>query len=161
MESAPHKSEIKDGELIGRRVFDKKQATITLESLTYNVFFDTRLGDDLSVDRLGNGSATRSIVRQLTILADEAASQQSTMFCGWAAIHKKYLKYVTIRPDPISEKLEGIENPHHALIDRSGVREKTLAFHFSRSLLYSLKENGEIVLPERPPVALTSQASEA
>lgn len=152
MKSTPPKIEIKDGELIGRRVFDKKLTTIELEKLTYNVFFDTRFADDLSVDRLGNGSATKSVVRQLTLLADEAASQQSTVFCGWIAIHRKNLQRVTLKPDALSEKLDGIENPHHALIDRSGARDKTAAFHFSRSLLYDFKEKGQVVPPERRQV---------
>ncbi|NSZ75654.1 hypothetical protein [Agrobacterium tumefaciens] len=151
---------IKEGELIGRRIFDKKLTSVSsLDQVPTNVFLDTRYEDDLSVDRLGNGSATKSVVSKVTELADHAATQQSTIFLGWIAAHKKHLKHVVIKPDPLTTKLDGIENPHHALIDRSSSREKALAFHFSRSLLFCFKENGEIVPPQRRSKATATDES--
>lgn len=141
---------IADGELVGRRVFDKKMTLLSsVNEVPSNTFFDTRLQDDISVDFLGKGSATKSIVRRLTVLSDVSASEQSTNFLGWIANHKKNIKETTVVPDALSEKLHGIENPYHGLIDRNGVREKAAAFHFSRSLLWMFQQGGQVVQPIR------------
>lgn len=141
---------IADGELVGRRVFDKKLAQLSsVADVPSNTFFDSRLQDDLSVDFLGKGSANKSIVRQLTTLADISAKEQSTTFLGWIANHKKNIKETRVIRDSLSEKLHGIENPFHGLIDRAGARERATAFHLSRSLLFMFQQDGQVVQPLR------------
>ena len=142
-------SPIVNGELIGRRIFHEKLAAVSsMSDVPANVFLDTRYEEDLSVDRLGTGNVTKAIVKELTRLADEAATLQKTNFLGWIANHRKNIKQTEVRPDPLTIAIDGIENPYHGLIDRSGVREKVAAHHFSRSLLFMFQE-GQIVHPIR------------
>lgn len=142
---------LKPSEVIGRRLFDKSSdAPIEMQSLSANLFLDTRYDEDLSLDRLGDGQPLRVVVARLTPACDDEASKQRKHFRGWLATQRKHVKFENVRPDVLTIERDGIDNPFHALLDRSAAREKGQAFHLSRSLLMTFKESGQIVDPVRP-----------
>ncbi|MBX4884104.1 hypothetical protein HJA90_10985 [Rhizobium bangladeshense] len=142
---------VKPSEVIGRRLFDKSlNAPIDVQSLSPNLFLDTRYDEDLSLDRLGDGQAHRAVVTRLTPSCDEEATKQRSYFRGWFATQRKNVKFENVLPDVLTTERDGIDNPFHALLDRSAAREKGQAWHLSRSLFMTFKESGQIVHPIRP-----------
>jgi len=140
---------IKPGEYVGRRVFDTNTSALDKHSLSPNLFLDTRLHEDLSFDRLGEGSIAKQVVTFLTPICDHEGHKQQKTFFGWLAALRRSIKYEEVRPDPLTEAVHGVENPYHALLDRSAARQRGQAFHLSRSLFISFQENGQVVLPIR------------
>jgi hypothetical protein len=92
-----------------------------------------RLEEDLSFDRLGEGSPVKAVRKFLTPLANaEAASMRPPRpFSGWAAISMKRLSFVSVTPAPTEDPF----NPFHAELSRALYREKsqaeTLAFRLA------------------------------
>lgn len=143
--------DVRPSEVIGRRIFDKTLDHLKGVESVPNIFFDTRLEDDLSLDRLGDGQPHRQTVAFLTPLCDSAAQVQGKIFGGWLAAQRKHIRYENVRADALTLDRDGIDNPFHALLDRSAARERGQAFHLSRSLLMSFKESGQLVAPIRRP----------
>lgn len=149
----PNETAVNANELVGRRIFEKADRTIlSTADIKSDVFDDSRLHEDLSVDRLGNPNPDRKALKYLTSLADEEAEKRDRAFNGWIAIHAKKLKRVTIKPDPLTLAKDGTSNSFHAVIDRSAVREANLAYYFSTSLYFQFRENGLVVPPRREAV---------
>lgn len=148
----PDNNQVKPSEFVGRRIFGKSSDEVSSIELTPNMFFDSRLNEDLSLDRLGENKVNKEVVKQLTPLCDSAAQNMSPpqTFFGWAAIQLKNMTRAKVFPDPLTLERDKVENSYHALIDRSSVRNKDAAFFFSRSLLWDFKEKGQMVEPIRP-----------
>ncbi|MGO7331755.1 hypothetical protein [Rhizobium leguminosarum] len=160
---------VKPAEVIGRRIFEKNPATpLDINLVNPNHFYDSRFNEDLSLDRLGEGQPHKSTITFMTPACDAAAVEQrksimsqlrpehdaasvepSVHFVGWVAAHRKNIKHEVIRPDPLTLEREGVENPFHALLDRTDAREKVQAWRLSRSLFMSFKEHGQMVAPMR------------
>ncbi|OWV72382.1 hypothetical protein ATY76_05995 [Rhizobium sp. R339] len=137
-------------EVIARRVFDKNSdAPLDMQSLDPNLFLDTRLQEDLSLDRLGEGQPLKAVISHLTPACDDDASRQKKHFRGWLATQRKNVKFEAVRPDVLTIERDGVDNPFHALLDRSAAREKGQAWHLSRSLFMTFKEHGATVAPLR------------
>jgi hypothetical protein len=141
---------VKPAEVIGRRIFGKDPTTpLDIHLVNPNLFYDTRFEEDLSLDRLGEGQPHKSAVNHLTRACDVAATEQATHFVGWVAAQCKNIKFEHVRPDPLTIEKDGIDNPFHALLDRSSAREKVQAWRLSRSLFMDFKEHGQMVAPSR------------
>lgn len=135
---APDPDHIRPNEMLGRRVFTDKPFVESggkgLEGhFKIDIFFDRRLGDDLSVDRLGEGSPMKAVRRFLTPLAraQGGSMEPPRPFSGWAAISMKKLGFVEVMAAPTDEP----RNPYHAEISRALFRNKvqaeTLAFRLA------------------------------
>ena len=78
----PDPNKIAGSEVLGRRVFTDKPfvgpgGRLPEGCFKIDIFFDTKLGDDLSFDRLGEGSPVKAVRKFLTPLANaEAASMR-------------------------------------------------------------------------------------
>lgn len=147
----PDPNSVSSGEWVGRRIFSGAGKAA---ELSYNLFYDSRLDEDLSLDRLGEGAdPIKFVVEQVTAIADAEAEKHGKDFHGWMAARCKTLKNVNIFPDPLTIAAHGVDNPYHALLDRSRAREKADAHHFSRSLFYYFREDGKNVQPVRKAAA--------
>jgi hypothetical protein len=126
----PDPNTIGGSEVLGRRVFTDKPfvgpgGRVPERYFNLDIFFDTRLKDDLSFDRLGEGSPAKAVRKFLTPLADaEAASMRPPRpFSGWAPISMKRLGFVKVTPVPTKHPF----NPFHAELSRALYRDKTQA----------------------------------
>jgi len=122
-------------EVIGRRLFESSAAS-SLRPLSTQHFMDSRVDEDLSVDRLGDTGVNKVVCRSLTSEADAEAAKRSKSFHGWASIRCKDLKKANVKPVPITLAEHGTDNPYHAEIDRSLVRDATMQHYFAAHLLY-------------------------
>lgn len=146
----PDGSVVQPGELLGRRIYNQRSdIPSSMDDISPAIFWDSRLSDDLSFDRLGLGSAAKATVEKLTHLGDKDAERTGQFFWGWLAMHYKKLRHVLVRPDPLVIDRDDVDNPFHALLNRDEHRIKSQAHHLSRSLYFEFKEGGEIVPPIR------------
>lgn len=152
----PSSESIQPTEIVGRRLLAKTYKDWpTLGppngqlKLSAEAFEDSRLDEDLSLDRLGTSNPVKTVVRRLTVVADAEAAKTFKSFFGWVAIAARDLKNSTLVPSPLSIEEHGIDNPFHADIDRSGFRERAQAFHLSVSLRFQFQERGRYVPPVR------------
>ncbi|MUZ65355.1 hypothetical protein [Agrobacterium vitis] len=137
-------------ELVGRRIFESAHRSPEKSALSPNIYFDTRLAEDLSLDRLGHGQSDKRVLKHITPLADEAGRAQGKVFNGWAATRAGPLsKLAAMKSDPMEAERDGIDNPYHALVDREHYRVREAAYALSRALFFEFQENGEIVAPFR------------
>lgn len=145
----PDQSNIDKKEVIARRIFrsDPNSLFDDVSKLKFDDVHDTRLDENISVDRLGINSPNRSAKQFVTRLADSIAASRSKSFVGWAAIVRDRLPAVDVRPVPITE--EDIENIFHAEIMRSDFRKKNQARHFSNSLRLEFQTKGFALSPGR------------
>lgn len=164
----PSPTAVEPAELVGRRLLAKTYERWTVDGvpsgqirLTQEAFEDTRLGEDLSVDRLGPGAPLARILTRLTEIADDEAAKASKVFSGWVAIAVKELKTLKVIASPLTRAEHGIDNPFHADIDRSLFRQRAQAFQLSVSLRFQFQERGQYVAPLRPPVSAQSVAPQA
>lgn len=125
-------------EILGRRVFTDRPfvgggGRVPEGCFNLDIFFDTRLDDNLSFDRLGEGSPVKAVRKYLTPLADAEAAlmRPPRPFSGWAPISMKQLTFITVIPDPREDPY----NPYHAELSRDLYRAKaqaeTLAFRLA------------------------------
>ena len=130
---------ITESEVIGRRLFRKSGTTNEEASKQYKWkdFYDSRLEEDLSVDRLGTPTIDGIGCNFLTGLACEEAENRKLEFRGWAAIQNKKLKDAIIEPRPIPEI-----NPFHGEILRDAVRDKMLSYYFACALRMNFQDHG-------------------
>lgn len=122
---SPKTTEVEPNEMLGRRAYGdfspgQKSGDQFFKYRT-KMFVDTRLGNDLSLDRLGKGTYQKEVVSFLTPLAN----QQKADFRGWAQFRYSDLeKYAfLVRPTPQDEP----NNPYHADLDRSKHRTRQQA----------------------------------
>lgn len=139
-------------EPIGRRIFDdivwRDEANQGQKGrLRVDHFYDTRVEEDLSFDRLGKqGNPDPRVVNLLKRLANAEADNEGKPFEGWAYVVKRHLKKPTedneldIRPDDDSE-----ENPYHALLARDDYRERRLAYLLAIYLVHIFEEKGKLL----------------
>lgn len=131
----PNSSEVRKSEIVGRRVyvapiFDGD------ERLRVDHFFDNRLENDLSVDRLGEGQVVSKVKSHLAIKAGQDNSAHS--FKGWAGLKVKSLVVpaktaVSLLPTPLSD------NVYHADISRKDYRTPAAAY----ALAFRLRDTSE------------------
>ena len=137
-------------EWLGRRMFGSpsKAAIKSLEDLTSTeAFIDTRVDDDLSLDRLGDPNIAKSAVAELTPLADAEASANKKTFNGWFACRQRDLKYVAVKPSPLNFAEHGIDNPYHAEIVRDNVRASDLQHYLASHLFVAFRFSGQFQQP--------------
>ncbi|MBA1144592.1 hypothetical protein [Mesorhizobium neociceri] len=152
---SPSPVSIDPTEIVGRRLLAKtykgwpsQNPTRENLKLSPEAFQDTRLGEDLSVDRLGLQNPVKTVVRRLSALASEEAYRASKEFHGWIAMAVQDLKGVKVFPTPLTIEKDGVDNPFHADIDRSLAREQGQAFHLSVSLRVQFQDKGRYVAPQ-------------
>lgn len=138
----PDKNKVSDKEIIGRRLFGHKIFIAPRERGLFkmDIFYDTRLANDLSFDRLGLKTVDKDVVKFLTQQCHQHGSLQNKTFVGWAAIKVSDSKKLTIQPTPTEE------NPYHADLSREGYRDPLSA----ELLAYRLAHHAsvlELVLP--------------
>jgi len=111
----PDKNKVSDKEIIGRRVFGQKIFIAPRERGLFkmDIFYDTRLENELSFDRLG----LKTVDKFLTTQCHQHGNMQNKTFVGWATIKVSDLKKLTIQPTPTEE------NPYHADLSREGFRD--------------------------------------
>jgi hypothetical protein len=126
----PDPNKIGGSEVLGRRVFTDKpfvgpRGRVPEGCFNLDIFFDTRLEDDLSFDRLGDGSPLKAVRKFLTPVANAQAESMrpARPFSGWASITMKRLGFVSVTPAPTEEPY----NPFHAELSRALYRDKTQA----------------------------------
>ena len=155
--------EVDEKELIGRRLLDragKERATDEDGRPLYDVddFYDTRLEEDLSVDRLGNPNATPDTLREITKLADQEAGrpESSRVFIGWATIRVRNLRWPgwdakegKVTASPTLREDGTVENHWHADINRDGFREKAQAYALATLLQHTFLRKGAYQAPNR------------
>lgn len=146
---------IGSNEPLGRRVFDDPVWRDSLQQglkyvIRYDHFYDTRLSENLSLDRLGSaGNPSKKVIAFLKAKADREASQRNTRFEGWAYLLAKHFKLLEkplpLRPSPVSGPLE---NPYHADLQRDSYREKKDAYLLALHLKQLFEVNGGFSKPE-------------
>ncbi|TGN99658.1 hypothetical protein PN36_35270 [Candidatus Thiomargarita nelsonii] len=101
----PDKKNVSDKEIVGRRVFGKKIFRAPRERGLFvpEIFYDTRLENDLSFDRLGLKKVDKDVVRFLTQQCYQHGDMQNKKFVGWATIKVSDIKKIKVSQ---SEKLE-------------------------------------------------------
>jgi hypothetical protein len=152
--------EVGEKELIGRRLLDrvgKHRATTEEGRPLYDVgdFYEARLEDDLSVDRLGDPNAAVDTLRAITGLADQEAArpESNRIFNGWATIRVQNVRFTggvaQVNSSPTRREDGTVENHWHADINRDGFREKALAYTLAAALHHTFTRKGGYQRPER------------
>jgi hypothetical protein len=95
----PDKTKVSDKEIVGRRVFGKKIFRAPRERGLFvpDIFFETRLENDLYFDRLGLKTVDKEVVTFLTPQCQQHGDMQHKKLVGWAAIKVSYLKITMFR----------------------------------------------------------------
>ena len=164
--------EVDEKELIGRRLLDragKERSTSEDGRPLYDVgdFYDTRLEDDLSVDRLGNPNPTLDTLREITKLADQEAGrpESNRVFIGWATIRVQKLRFpgwdAKVIASPTLREDGTVENHWHADIKRDGFREKAHAYALAATLQQTFMRKGGYQAPNRSYAAGRPAATQA
>ncbi len=144
MPKATDTQEVKDTELIGRSLHGKKDSEVFCDRgfIKWQQFYDSRLDENLSVDRIGNKNIDRGSLLYLLPLAKKRMDKP---FKGWAVIQVKKMRAgkrsFNIIPTPINDD----ENPDnsnelHADIDRQDFRSETLAYTLAVTLSHLVSE---------------------
>ena len=150
----PDPKAIGKGEVIGRRVlkdpiFDDDLGQGQKGRLRLDHFYDNRLAENLSVDRLGrSGQPEKKIVNRVANIADEEhALAASPNFHGWGALRAATLTQRSSAPIPVLAT-PTVQNPFHSDISRDKFRETQQAW----ALAYQLRDivQNEFGLVERP-----------
>ena len=139
--SYPNIETIEDKEILGRRAFGKNIfLNESSNHIRMEVFFDNRIENDLSLDRLGVGEAFKKILKKLIPLCEQHQSVISKEFKGWAQLKKEQLKQHQVIPTPIYEP-EELKNIYHADLVREKYRDKELAETLAFALAYIASSN--------------------
>lgn len=119
-------------EIVGRRTFGTRIFDESENILPYkiDIFLDDRIGENLSVDRLGVRRAMTNVVEFLLPLCDRSAMKRSSKFQGWAQIEVGQITKLGVHATEAVDE----ENPYHAEISRSN--HKTVSA--MRSLAFEL-----------------------
>ena len=97
----------------GSRIFDKSDSILPYK---IDIFMDSRIGENISVDRLGIRQAKPDVIEYLSPLCDKSAFKRSSNFVGWAQIEVSQIENLGVHAtDAVDE-----ENPYHAEISRLG-----------------------------------------
>ncbi len=151
--------EIGEKELVGRRMLDKADTERETDEdgrplSEVGDFHETRAGDDLSVDRLGDPNPTQDTLRAITAIADKDASHPETnrIFNGWATIRVQDFRFrgwvARITATPTKREDGTVENPWHADVNREGFREKAQAYAFAVTLQHTFVRKGAYEPPQ-------------
>jgi len=142
----PSNNKVADSEVVGRRIFDDPLFNGSLSQgtpfkLRVDHFFDKKLEEDLSVDRLGRSGSSEAAAKRLTgkLAQDEAVKRtKSVAFLGWGVMRVKSLRTskmfkgaLDVLPKPITEEPR---NPYHAEITRAAYRQEIHAWGLAASL---------------------------
>lgn len=95
---APDSAKVEKGELLGRRLFPRPSLAGATDqrpvpSFDFRNFEESRDAGEVSLDRLGRGSAEKQVLKYLTPRAEAAAEgfTSKRIFNGWACIQAKKL----------------------------------------------------------------------
>jgi len=123
--------EVKDTELIGRSLYGKRERDVFCDRglVKWQQFYDSRLENDLSVDRIGNKQIDKGSLLYLLPLAE---NRKSEPFKGWAVIKVEKMRKgklkIKVYPSPVNDDANpDNSNELHADVDRSNFRSETLA----------------------------------
>lgn len=151
----PNDTKVGDGEIIGRRIFRDSVLTRQQDrgqevTIRMDHFYDNRLIENLSVDRLTqSGSPNRKVLSFLRPLAN--AAQQQSEFYGWGALKVRSLrdfrgeKITEVLATPVVNDPSQSDNPYHADISREDFREKKQAYALAIMLAQMANEDVGIV----------------
>jgi hypothetical protein len=164
--------EIDEKELVGRRLLDRasKERPKNEEGCPLcdiNDFYDTRLEDDLSIDRLGNPNPTLDTLREITKLADQEAGRPGSnrVFIGWATIRVQLLRFPgwdgKVIASPTRHEDRTVENHWHADIKRDVFREKAHAYALAATLQQTFMRKGGYQAPNRSHASSPATATQA
>lgn len=163
MPKATDTKEVKDSEFIGRSLHGKKESNVFCDKglIKWQQFYDSRLEENLSVDRIGDKQIDKG---SLTYLHPLAVSRNPEPFQGWATI--KVQKITTgkfacnVIPTPIlDEENANNSNELHADIDRTNFRTEQLAYCLAVALSHAvnsivkLNDNKAVVNVQVPKTA--------
>ncbi|WP_157735719.1 hypothetical protein [Granulosicoccus antarcticus] len=133
------------------------------DRLRVDHFYDNRLENDLSVDRLGEGQALAKVKVQLAPKAKE--DNAAHPFKGWAGLKVKSLVVpaktaVSLLPTPL------VDNAYHADISREDYRTASAAYalafrlrEVSESDFTELLVDGNIAVADVKPVEVATEVS--
>lgn len=145
-----------DKELIGRRLLELPYTDEYGIFLKVNHFIDTRIEEDLSVDRLGEtGSVNKKALRHLSRLSFRHAEINSNSFFGWCTCRVGYLKtfpYVVIASPDRTENDEKFWNHYHADISRSDHRNKRRAYELATALTHIFTSQTQDACGNKPMI---------
>ena len=131
----PDTTQVSSDEVVGRRAFDKCFATgngaLNEGAFQLDVFYETRKGEHLSLDRLGERTADLAVLQHLLPICTAHAAAIRKSFVCWAAIAMKHLGHETIEASPDLEN----SNDYHCHLNLDAYRERnqreSLAFKLS------------------------------
>jgi hypothetical protein len=118
-------------------------------------FYDSRLEEDLSVDRLGNPNPSRETLAAITRIADAEATSRirDNVFVGWFAINLKDFKFpgwiARIVAKPTRNENATLSNHWHAEVSRDGFRAKAQAYALAFTLTKVFERKGRYVAAAR------------
>ncbi len=152
--------EIGQKELVGRRLLDNPDTTRSTDNdgrplLKITDFHESRPGDDLSVDRLGDPNPNRDTLRAITCVADADATNRNPAraFNGWATIRVQNFRFTgwvaELAATPTRSEDGTIENHWHADVSRDGFREKAQAYTLAVTLQHLFELKGGYESPVR------------
>ena len=159
---------IGSNEHLGRRLFDEPilagaQDQKPYVGLDYRHFEEKRIGDDVSLDRLGRTCVEKSIVRYLLPLAMSAAesTHETKIFHGWSVLKAQILRCpprpklpkFEVVPSPVLDQ-ENVKNIYHAHIIRGSMDPYILALHLRQ--LFAEYGNIEPAMSNKPDSQETS-----
>ena len=146
---------IGDNEPLGRRIFDDDLWRDALAQGMAHIFrpdhfYDNRLEEDLSFDRLGMSGNPQAIVLSfLNALAHAEAENRGKDHAGWGWVLRKNLRdsdraVLKVRPSPIIDDPDSPDNPYHADLLRENHRTKQQANYLALQLAHLFNKNGEL-----------------
>ena len=152
--------EIAGSEIVGRRLMDKTSVQRGTNNagrplFQLNDFYESRLADDLSVDRLGDRNPSRETLKKITSLADADANtrQPAFTFSGWAKIRVEIFCFpgwtAKIIAAPTQNAAGDIDNRWHAEVSLEGFREKASAYAHAAALQHTFERKGAYEAPRR------------
>lgn len=122
----PDPRKVGDQEPIGRRVYGDKIYDRS-KRLRIDHFQDSRLENDLSVDRLGRANPERAVVRYIGPKAEEA--NPGKPFAGWAALRVNSIRNGRYPLEVLASPND--DNEYHADICRDGFREDMYQYYLA------------------------------
>lgn len=141
---------VEDTEIIGRSLHGSKATDAYSREwvIKWNQFYDSRLDDDLSVDRLGNYAVN---IDHVEYLIPKMPFRKPATFQGWGVLDTGVLRQeqkLTVYVDPVVDSNPLIENPLHAQISRTNHRDIEDAKDLAKVLAHIATDMG-VVLPPK------------
>jgi hypothetical protein len=155
----PDKNKISDKEILGRRAFGQgfetaEGAKVPKGHFRLDVFWEDRLNEDLSLDRLGLKEPNPSVLRHLDPICLAHAQRKKKPFLGWAGLRAADIAKLPVRPseDPVYKD----QNPYHADLVLDDFRSKALMETLAFRLVHHAQRIG--LIARIPNIYVPSEA---